>query len=785
MTRFAEWWLPALAAVAACTPPAPEHDVDVDDGPLHLHASTRDGTVVITQAGQVVAAVDLSLVAFRASEAVFDMQYGMFDIREFPEDWRTTARLRTSRHRPFVLVDGSGADLGELRVLLRGDGHVRLEFVADDARMNRARIALDCAATEHFAGFGAQTHDVDHRGQRVPLWVSEQGIGKVDHDELPTVWQVTGRRHTSQVPIPAYVSSRGVAVVADTYAYSVFDLCREREDRVIIETWEGTLRLDVYAGPTPLDALARLTADLGRPRLPPPWALAPWNDALFGTDNVLAFAHWLREQRIPSSAIWSEDWKGAEWNGDHYTLSENWDLDPVLYPRFSAMIVELKSMGFSQQLYRNPFLYLDADAWREAKDLVVMDTAGDPWKTNGATFTDTAFLDLTSPAARTWVLGKLLECLDTGALGWMADFAEWMPVDDAVTADGSDPALVHNRYPVLWQEVNNEALRLAGRLDDAVVYYRSGHLRSQGLAQVMWAGDQRTDFQADDGLPTVLPIGLGLAATGFPFFAHDIGGYQSSTNPPADKELYFRWTELGALTPVMRTHHGTHPRLQWNLRSDEETTAHYKRYAELHVRLYPYLRALAHAAVEQGRPMWIPMGFKHPSDPTAWAVKDQYCLGEALLVAPVVTRGATNRDVYLPAGRWVPWLDGGAALDGGRTVNVPAPLVEIPVFIAAGGLVPMTAAAAQTLFPGDSSIPGLETTEGDRVLHVGLGAPGAFMEESGASYALTGTGTDVTGLTREADGAVIVDGNGTIAGGGFTLMLAGHPTVRRTRVYFR
>ena len=212
------------------------------------------------------------------------------------------------------------------------------------------------------------------------------------------------------------------------------------------------------------------------------------------------------------------------------------------------------------------------------------------------------------------------QALALGSMGWMADFAEWMPIENVALASGEDPAVVHNEYPVLWAKLNDEVMKeYDGDPNGAVAFHRSGHLYSQRYVQVMWAGDQRTSFDDDDGLPTIVPLGLGLAATGFFFYAHDVAGYQSSTNDPASKGLFFRWTELGAFSPVMRTHHGTHARFNWNLRSDEESTQHWKRYASLHIRLYPYLRSLALDAVTAGRPLWIPMGLLYPDDEELWA----------------------------------------------------------------------------------------------------------------------------------------------------------------------
>jgi alpha-glucosidase (family GH31 glycosyl hydrolase) len=574
--------------------------------------------------------------------------------------------------------------------------------------------------------------------------------------------------------------------VLDTYAHATFDLCKANPLEASVEAWEKELRFHVFDGPSPLEALSRMTTFVGRPWMPPPWMFAPWNDAILGPENVLKFARFLRDNQIPTSAIWSEDFRGGIWQPYGYRIAPNWRPDRTLYPEPEKLVADLRALGITWQLYFNPHVIEKADVATDARDKRVLlhKKSGEPFQWAGAdgTFGLTAMLDLTNPASRDWAKGLLKEAIALGSLGWMADFGEWMPIDDAMVASGEDPMLVHNRYPLLWQEVNRDAMKEAGALDRMCVYHRSGHLRSQGTTLIMWAGDQRTSFEKDDGLPTIIPIGLGLAATGFPFYAHDIAGYQFLGNKPpeaASKELFYRWTELGAFTPVMRTHHGIKVKDNWTLDKDAETTAMWRRYAQLHTQLYPYWRGLAVRAVKEGRPLWIPMGFLHPDDEDAWAVRDQFYLGDALLVAPVVEEGASGRRVVFPRGRFAPLLEPGAAMFGPAKEYVSAPLDKIPVYLAAGGIVPTTKEIPMTLFEGVEGVPGLEVTRGDRVVYVGLGADGTFVEENGARYTLRGTRSEVP---KEE---VILTGNGRYQGDGFVLELEGHPPDRKTQLVFR
>ena len=754
---------------------------------------------VIREDGASILDLDLTTVAFRRGEATYEIKTGMARVEETAaDDWRFASAIVDlavdgAGSASFALMGTSGVALATGRLSAPVDGQLDLVLEAVDTALNRAALGFACALTDHFAGLGAQTHDVDHRGQLVPLYVSEQGIGKVDTDELPAVWFLTGRRHTSHVPIPAVTTSRGTAWALDTKAYALFDLCATDEGQVRLEAWERTLRFRFFDGPTPLEALGRFTAWVGRPPVPVPWAFAPWNDGVYGSEAVRAFAHFLRDEEIPSSAIWSEDWRGGAWYGENYRLDQDWQLDRALYPDFEELMDDLRALGLMSQVYFNTFLFLNGDVYDEAiaGGHAVVDTAGEPIVFNApdANLSLSALADLSQEETQEWVKGYLRAALDLGARGWMADYAEWMPVEDMATDHELPPDQLHNLYPLLWQTINNEVVAEAGLEDEVCVFVRSGHLGSQPLVSVMWAADQQTSFRADDGLPTIIPIGLGLAATGFPYYAHDVAGYQSETNAPpkfATKELFFRWTELGALSPVMRTHHGIAGSNNWNLQSDAESTDHWRRYARLHIQLYPYLRGLAMLARDEGRSLWLPMGLLHPEDEAVWPLMDQLYLGEALLVAPVVTEGAVAREVTFPAGRFARVFGEPAqVVEGPGVVEVPAPLSEIPVFIAAGGLVPLTAEPVMTLLNDVPDMTDLSDTEGDRLLYVGLGADGVFVEESGARYELVGEGTSTEGLSLDADGGVTLTGDAILEGSGWTLTLSGHPEDRKTHVRVR
>jgi alpha-glucosidase len=550
---------------------------------------------------------------------------------------------------------------------------------------------------------------------------------------------LVGTRHASSYGLPTWTSNRGYQGVVETDARTLFEVCSVRDDALRIEVWSDHFTLWVFQG-SPANALTRATGRvLGRPMRPPSMAFAPWNDALFGSASVRALAKKLRDNDIPSSVIWTEDWRGGTPSGDAYRLVENWDLDSTLYPDAQALAAELKTQGFSWQAYFNAFLVQGNPIFDEAKTggHFVSDSTGAPYLFSGPTFSPTGLADLSRPATREWVKSHLRRALDLGFTGWMADFGEWLP-HDAVLASGEDPLLAHNRYAHEWATLSREVLDERQDGTARLFFSRSGWFKSNEVTPVVWAGDQRTSFQADDGLPTVVPLGLNLGLAGVSTFGHDIGGYQSATNPVGTKELFFRWASLGALSPVMRTHHGTNPHQGWHFDSDDETLAHYRRWAKLHTQLFPYLDASAIEAHANGMPLMRALPLLFPDDEQAWRTNDEYLLGGALLVAPVLTEGATSRSVYFPTGEWVPW-SGGAHVVGPSEASVPAPMGELPLYARAGALVPMVPSTVDTFLPAAGDIVNLNSVRGERLLRLFVGGQSFFTEADGTSYTVQPT----------------------------------------------
>lgn len=713
----------------------------------------EDGLAIVRSDGKVL----VSGLCFDVGDGDEVLEMSMGSYREVSGEtrWRGATLGDPDGDDPtwvYPLLDPSGETLGTvaitgaargLVVQVRGDG-------------NRLRWRAACTGEDAFAGLGQHAMDVNHVGQAFPLWVSEPGVGKSESESPPADWYLTGTRHASSFPDPFLVRPEPMGLIAETDARVELDLCTG--DAWTVEAWTDALEFVVLDAEAPIDLVRQRATRYGPVAVPPDWAYAPWNDAVGGEARVREVAATLREAGAPSSVIWTEDWKGAELTAWGYHLLPEWELDPTLYPDAPGLDAELEAQGFKWLAYFSPFLVEGSRAWEEAADHAIRTATGEPYTFTGVTFEPTSVLDLGASDARAWAADKMHAVLDLGFDGWMADYAEWLP-PDAVLTD-RDPMEDHNAYPLDWQSLNAEVV--ADR--DATFFTRSGWRATPALSPVGWAGDQRTSFDADDGLPSVIPMGIGAGMSGQSWYGSDIAGYQSLGNDPSTKELWFRWCSLGAFSPVMRTHHGAFKDENWQFDSDAETLAHYARYAREHARLYPYLRALGALAEADGTPMILAPFLVFPEED--WGRLDAWMLGPYLFVAPVVEAGASTRWVDLPdAVTWYDWWTGEVAVDG----TVDSPVDHIPVYAPAGAIVPLFAEPPDTFV--DGPLEGLRThhdVDDARIVRVYAGLDGALEEADGTRYRSTGkatgpgtvsgsfaTGTlSVNGVTVTIDGPV-------------------------------
>ena len=603
----------------------------------------------------------------------------------------------------WPLAGAAGASLA-LRYALDEDGTLRVAMSSTLEGATTGEWSWGSAAGERFIGLGTQVTGMDLRGRVYRLWTQEQGIGKQEGD---AGFPLANALEAAYAPMGVMHASGGYTMLLDEDSVSELDLDRGAAARLTLRTAGSLPALSLHPWARPSEGIAWATGLTGRPPQVPDWAFAPWNHAVGGPAELTRVATLLREADVPSSAIWSEDWIGGSQSGSGFRLSYAWEWDPVRYPDLPTDIERLHAQGFAFLGYLNPFVPGPTRMFGEgeAGGFLVKNEAGATYTTTDPAFRQTGLVDLTNPAAAAWYESYVIKAVnEVGLDGWMADFAEWLPLEGQLES-GESLWLEHNRYPLAYQRSNTRGITAAngGVADpDRLYFSRSGWASrkggTSGIAPVLWSGDQNTDWGTDDGLPSVVPISLHVSASGVSMFATDIAGYTSVTVPNTTKELFYRWTVVGAFEPVMRTHHGSDKCGNWGFDWDEESLAHFRRYAKIHSLLHPVWRGLLDEAQATGMPI-----LRHPflADPTGNWDRAGYAwfIGENLFVTPVLAEGATTKTTALPPGAWWP-LFGDAALASAAdwaAQEVAIPLTEAGAFVRAGTALPLLTRAPATM----------------------------------------------------------------------------------------
>ncbi len=506
----------------------------------------------------------------------------------------------------------------------------------------------------------------------------QAGLGGTQLDVRPQDRYGEPGHHWVYVAIPFVYGTDGNGLYADT-AFDTRFAFNPAGTSFDVKIASHPVPIYLFSASSPKSVLTAYTGITGRPEMPPLWAFGPWITALGGKGDVLNVAHRLRTEGVPASALWVfDELDNADnlgwpfWFGSYYGDAR----------AFSDL---LHGQGFKILTYVHPYVRSQVLPYNlpnpvfekgVADHLLAVGADGKPAGPKFELVPD-GNVDFTNPAAVDWWDHMITAAVrDEHLDGWMEDFGEWVRDTDKFSA--GDGRTISELYPLLYHKVT---LRAAQRWNpDVAPFSRSGSPGSQAFSPVLWGADQWPDTSRDYGLPSVVTAGITAGMSGYSTWGPDILSSGSS------KELWIRWVEFGALTPVMRDHTWNKPEHSINLFTDADATSIFRRYAQLHSSLLPYFATYADEAHRTGIPIMRHTVLEAPDDPRSAGAEYQYFLGKELLVAPVVD-GSSLRKLYLPRGEWVNFWNGGL-LYGGQDVSVPAGLGEIPILVRAGSVLP-------------------------------------------------------------------------------------------------
>ncbi|MFZ0667107.1 MAG: TIM-barrel domain-containing protein [Acidimicrobiales bacterium] len=377
------------------------------------------------------------------------------------------------------------------------------------------------------------------------------------------------------------------------------------------------------------------------------------------------------------------DWKAPNsWDG--------WEWNTKLFPNVTKFLEWAKSKGISVTLNVHSSIADNDPKLPQAEHIAQNSLAQSP--SSDCTDGPCKVWDWSSrPQAQSnFVLQQSF--LNQGVAFWWLD---WCCDDSVVTMPGLDPdAWIGHLYA---QEMINQGergfvlTRIGSSNGSPEQEYPAGPW-SDHTSAIAFTGDAWGTWTQ---LATEVALTPAEATVGEPYVSDDVGSYlgppptQGSPDPP---DLFDRWVQFGTFQPILRLHSDDGNRLPWQY--PEPVSGITESFLRLREELIPYTYTLASEASRTGMPIAQPLYLDYPSLEAAYDHPGEYLFGSNMLVAPVTTPGTVAQTtVWLPPGRWIDYFTG-ATVTGPSTVSLSVPLDQMPVFVRAGGIVPLESNAS-------------------------------------------------------------------------------------------
>jgi len=514
----------------------------------------------------------------------------------------------------------------------------------DPASLMDRRIDLQHDAGDALYGIGGYDAFEPAKGGLLRHGVQIAKAGEQGYPGGPFVW-----------------STRGYGVLVDTVG-AKFDLAHDRLNVTGISRED--VSYDVIAG-TPPKIFAALATLSGAPPMFPKWAMG-FTNSQWGIDQqeLLAIVKGYRSRHIPiDNFTFDFDWKA--WGDDNYG-EFRWNEKKFPGGPSGALKASMDQLGMHMTGIMKPRIHVDTMEGRyaEAHGYWVSDKPQNP---DYFSLKFVRELDFDQSAVRAWFFNDALKhSFDTGIVGWWNDEAD----------DTNSNTQFLNMQRALYEGQRAYTPTRVWSIN------RDFYLGAQRYAYGLWSGDIDTGF---DSMAAQRQRMLSAIDVGEMKWGMDGGGFKGHP----DGENYARWIEFAAFVPIFRVH-GTlgEKRQPWMYGPSAEKAA--ADAMRLRYALIPYIYSYERTATTEGVGIVRPLTFDYPDDPQVRDDVEAWMFGENLLVSPVVAKGQTEKDIYLPAGQWTDYFTG-KVYEGGQVIRYAVDdqtWGDIPLFIREGAIIP-------------------------------------------------------------------------------------------------
>lgn len=505
--------------------------------------------------------------------------------------------------------------------------------------------------------------------------------------------------------IPFYIKlNRGTRKAVGYFYHNTcecdFDMGREKSNywkpHSRYRTDGGDIDLFLIAGPSVRQVVERYTDLTGKSAMLPRYALGYLGSSMYYPeldndcdDAILDFIDTTREEKIPVDGFQlSSGYCTVETDKGIKRCVFTWNKKRFKDPREFFAQMEKRGVTVSPNVKPGILLIHPKLDEMKAKGMFIKASGSDEpgigtwWGGKGV------FADFTNPCTRTYWKEMLKEnVLEYGTSSVWNDNCEYDSlVDKDCRCDfegkGGTIGQLKSVMSNIMCHITDEAIHETFTNTRPYIVCRSGHCGIQRYAQT-WAGDNLTCW---DSLKYNIATILGMSLSGVANQGCDIGGFYG---PSPEAELMVRWIQNGIFQPRFSIHSTNTDNTVTEPWMYGDCTDYIREAIGLRYQLSPYLYSLMERAHETGLPIMEPMCSAFQEDVKCYEEGVDFMLGDSLLVANVVEKGAVSRKVYLPEGETFYDFYTRAAYEGGRTVELPVDLGSIPLFVRSGAIIPM------------------------------------------------------------------------------------------------
>lgn len=535
----------------------------------------------------------------------------------------------------------------------------------------KQQLSLATTGVGSYYGAGERGHSLPLNGDTLVMY-NKQNYSYMKGEK---------RINQMNITMPLFVSSNGYAVLFDDYAAA--EMIMGNPVKYITEGKEPVSYYFINGGGTLEGVMKEYTQLTGRQELPPFWAMG-YITSKYGYKTeaeTRGVIDTLKREGYPVDGVVLD----LYWYGKEQDMGRlSWD--PDQWPSHKKMLADLKKKGVNTIIISQPYVLTNGraiDNYNElsSKGMFCRDSVGNThevtiWVGSGGMF------DVSNPDTRKWLRDRYKLLTDEGVGGWWGDLGEPEVHPFSIYHhNGKTAREYHNLYGNEWSRIIYDLYKEEYPDTRLMTMMRGGTAGLQRFSVYPWSTDVSRSW---GGLQPQVTIMLNSGLSGMGYMSHDVGGFAIDPANPVDPELYVRWLQLGTFSPILRTH-------------SQQVAEPYKYPEQRDIilglineryRWLPYNYTLAYENASQGLPMVRPLNFYSKQNTCFDNIDDQYLWGRDVMVAPVMTQGATSRNITFPCGQWVDYNNPTKTYHCGETVEYAAPIEVLPLFVRAGAFIP-------------------------------------------------------------------------------------------------